>query len=146
MDAIEEGGRVKRHFVEFQCPGTLVEERSLREIECWDVDTALEMARDIRVRHGQRPHSFRFVTRERDEDALDSTETARSARHFIGGVVETLEEIEARARPEERVLRANMRGNGWGRVVTTTSGGSKWTQPFGEEDVVVTPKEAPACA
>ena len=135
---------MRRHFVEFQCPGTLMEEESRQPIDAWDVDTALERAQAVRVRHGQRPHSFRFITRERGEDELDSRVTARSTRHFIGGVVETLEEIEARAAPEERVLRENMRGNGWARVVRTTSGGSKWTHPMHEDDVIVGVREEDA--
>jgi len=51
--------------------------------------------------------------------------------------VETIEEIEARNLPDERILRSNMRGNGYKRVIVTTKGW-KWTQPLYDTDVVLT--------
>jgi hypothetical protein len=56
--------------------------------------------------------------------------------HFVGGKIETREEIEARNDPSENILRSNMRANGIERIWVTTEGW-KWTQPLSDSDIVV---------
>lgn len=124
------------HFVTFLSPGTLVAENTTKPIESWDVDAAVKMARGVKERHGAVPYGFYFTTRERDDDELDSREAARSDFFYLGGRIETLAEIEERDKPEEHILRSNMRCNGWDRVVVNDNSW-RWTQPLKKGDVVL---------
>jgi hypothetical protein len=128
---------MQAHFVTFYSPGTFVAETTTRPVPSWDVDLAVAMAADIRERHNARAYGFRFTTRARADDELDSKVIKTSPMHYIGGKVETLAEIEARDRSDESILRANMRCNGWDRVWTATEGW-RWTQPLNADDVVIT--------
>jgi hypothetical protein len=129
--------KVQQHFVVFYSPGTFVAETTEKPIDAWNIDDAVAMAALITERYGAKPYGFRFTTRGRGPDDLDSKEIAKSPMHYIGGKVETLEEIEARNDPREEILRSNMLANGYERVWTTTEGW-KWTQPLQAEDVVLT--------
>jgi len=127
---------MQKHFVTFFSPGTFVAETSTKEIPSWDVDLAVAMSTDIRERHGARPYGFRFTTRARAEGELDSKVVATSPMHYIGGKVETREEVEARNDPAEDILRSNMRINRYDRIWRSTAG-YQWTQPLEADDVVV---------
>ncbi len=111
-------------------------EETTKPIDTWDVERAKQMARSITERHGATPFAFQFITRERGDADLDSKETARSQRYYLGGKVETVEDVKRRADPSERILLANMVGNGWGRIITNTN---SWrvTQPLEDGDVVL---------
>lgn len=124
------------HFVTFLSPGTFVAEDTTKPIESWDVDEAVKMARTVKERHGAVPYGFYFTTRERPDDALDSRVAARSDLYYLGGRIETLAEIEARADPREDILRSNMRCNGWDRVVVNDNSW-RWTQPLNKGDTVL---------
>jgi hypothetical protein len=126
-----------RHFVTFLSPGTLVAESTIQLIQSWDVECARTMAKSIQERHNAVPYGFYFTTMERGPEDWEPRETARSPMYYLPHCkVETLEEIEARNLPDERILRANMRGNGFKRVVVTTKGW-KFTQPLEDTDVVL---------
>ncbi len=127
---------MEQHFVTFYSPGTFVAETSERPIDAWSIDAALAFARDIKERHGATPYGFRFTTRSRGPNDLDSKVSATSPMHYFGVKVETLEQVKARATESDRILIGNMEGNGWDRIVTTTSGW-RWTQPLGSDDIVV---------
>jgi hypothetical protein len=127
---------LQQHFVTFYSPGTFVAETSTKPIEAWNVDDAVAMASLITERYNAKPYGFRFTTRGRGPDDLDSKEIASSPMHYIGGKVETLEEVEARNSPDEDILRFNMRCNGYKRIWTATQGW-KWTQPLSDDDVVI---------
>jgi len=127
---------MKQHFVHFLSPGTFVAEETRKAIHAWDVDAAVELAKGIKERHGATPYGFQFSTRERGPDDLDSKETARSGTYYLGGRIETLEEIEERNDPREDILRRNMRCNGWDRVVVNDNSW-RWTQPLRARDVVL---------
>lgn len=127
---------MEAHFVTFYSPGTLVAEQTEKPIQSWDVDLAVAMSSDIKERYGARPYGFRFTTRGRGPDDLDSKVTAKSPMHYIGGKVETREEVEARNDPSETILRSNMRGNGYERIWVSTEG-YRWTQPLQADDVVI---------
>lgn len=127
---------VTKHFVTFYSPGTFCAEESTKPIESWDTAVALRMASSVTERHNAKPYAFTFTTRSRGDSDLDSKVTARSPLYYFGVKVETLAEIEARRDPNDRILIANMRGNGWPRVVTTTSGW-KATMPLRDGDVVL---------
>jgi hypothetical protein len=129
---------MQKHFVTFYSPGTFVSEQSTKEIASWDVPAAQAMAGDVEERYGAKPYGFRFSTRTRGPDDLDSKVTSTSPTYFLPHCkVETLKEIEARNDPKEKILLSNMRGNGYDRIVVTTEGW-KWTQPLVENDVVLT--------
>lgn len=127
---------MQKHFVTFYSPGTFVSETTKKPIETWDVDLAVAMMTDIEERYDARPYGFRFSTFARSDEDLDSKEVAASPMHYVGGKVETIDEVRQRRDPSERILLSNMECNGWSRVWSTTHGW-KWTQPLRDEDVVV---------
>lgn len=127
---------MQQHFVTFFSPGTFVAEETIKPIDSWNVDDAVAMMTMISERHGAKPYGFRFSTRDRSDDELDSKQIARSPMHYVGGKVETFEEIEARNLPNETILRSNMLSNGYERIWTTTEGW-KWTQPLKDDDVII---------
>lgn len=127
---------MQKHFVTFYSPGTFVAETTTRPIDSWDVDAAMRMAREIKERHGAVPYGFQFTTRSRDDNDLDSTVSARSNLYYLGGKIVTIDEIRARALPEERTLLRNMEGNNWPRIIVNTNSW-KWTQPLNDTDVIL---------
>ena len=127
---------MKKHFVTFLSPGTFVAEQTEKPIASWDVEEAVKMARKIKERYSARPYGFQFSTRERGPDDLDSKVTKRSGTYFLGGKVETLAEIEARNDPKEEILRSNMRGNRWHKVVTNTNS-FRVTLPLEKDDHIL---------
>lgn len=127
---------MQANFVTFYSPGTFTAETDTHPIDEWDVEKAVEMARGIKYRYNARPYGFRFTTRGRGDNDLDSQEIARSGMYFLGGKVETLAEVEARNDPKDCVLLANMRDNKIDRIVTNTNSW-KWTQPLGDGDIVL---------
>ena len=127
---------LKKHFVTFYSAGTFVAEQSTKPIESWSVDDAMAMAALITERHNAKPYGFRFTTRGRTDQQLDSKEIAKSPMHYIGGKVLTYREIEQRDDPRDRILLENMRCNRWDRVWQSTKGWST-TQPLQNDDIVV---------
>lgn len=127
---------MKNHFVTFYSPGTFYCEDSEYPISSWDIPVAVDMARDICERHGARPFGFRFSTRERGENDLDSKVSKKSGMHYLGGKIETLSEVERRATKEDRILLDNMRVNGWNRIITNTNSWM-YTGVFHDEDVLL---------
>lgn len=127
---------MKQHFVNFLSPGTFVSEQTSKPIESWDVNAAQDMARGIIERHGATPYGFFFTTRERGPDDLDSKQTARSATYYLGGTVETAEQVFARNDPKEAILRSNIRSNGYDRIITNTNSW-KFTAGLRPDDVVL---------
>jgi len=127
---------LSRHFVEFYSPGTFVSESTVKEIDSWDVDVAVKMAREIVERYNARPYGFRFVTRERGPDDLDSRVSARSGTYFLGGRIETLADVEARNDPKEETLRYNMQANNIERIIVNDNSW-RFTGAFNEGDVLL---------
>jgi hypothetical protein len=127
---------MQQHFVTFYSPGTFVAEQTTKPIETWNAEEAVAMAAQIKERYNATPYGFRFSTRGREATDLDSREVAHSPMHYIGGKVETIEEVFARNDPKENILRSNMDINGYKRIWTSTEGW-RWTQPLQEDDVVL---------
>jgi len=127
---------MEKHFVTFFSQGTFVAETSCLSIDSWDVEEAKKKARGIKERHDAVPYGFRFSTRSRGVDDLDSKETKTSGMYYLGGKVETLKQVKARATKDDAILVSNMECNNWKRIVTTTNG-YRWTQPLKDEDKVV---------
>lgn len=127
---------MRSHFVTFYSPGTFMHEQSTEAIDDWGVAKAAEMAKGITERYGAKPFGFRFTTRERADTELDSKQVASSPMYYLGGKVETLEEVKARATSADRILIANMECNDWDRIITNTNSW-KITQPLMADDVVL---------
>jgi hypothetical protein len=120
---------LSKHFVRFYSPGTFVAEMTEKPIDAWDVNQAVAMAGKIVERHNARPYGFCFITRERDDNDLDSHEAARSPMYHLGGKVLTLAETSGN-------LRLKMENNGWNRAIINENSWS-WTSPLDEDDVVL---------
>ncbi len=131
---------MQKHFVTFLSPGTFVFEETTQEIPSWDPDTAVAMAREVVERYNATPFGFYFTTRTRGETDLDSKESFRSGMFYLGGTIETIEQVRTRNDPSERILLQNMEANGFARIIVNRN---SWraTQPFNEGDVVL-PYEA----
>jgi len=126
----------KQNYVIFFSPGTIVAEQTIKEIDLWDTDKAVEMSKGIKERHGAVPYAFSFITRE-NKGTLDSKETKRSNLYYINCKTVTLEQLKAQSDPENKILIQNMVCNKWDKVAQTISGW-RWTQPLEESDVVLT--------
>lgn len=127
---------MKKHFVIFMSPGTFVAETSEEPIKAWDVDVAMRMARNIKERHGATPYGFYFSTRMRGPRDLDSKVVKTSPMYYLGGEVETYEQVLARNDPKEAILRDNMKYNKIKRILTNKNSWSL-TQPLNDDDVVL---------
>lgn len=127
---------MKKHFVEFLSPGTFVSEITTKEIESWNVEQAMDMALTVKERHGATPYGFRFITRERKADELDSKVTKYSGIYYLGGTVLTLKDVRARQDPKDKILISNMEINGYDRVIENTNSW-KVTMPLTKDDVVL---------
>lgn len=127
---------MKANFVIFFSPGTFVAESSMKPIDSWDVNKAMEMARSIKERYNATPYGFQFITKERKDDELDSKEVKRSNMYYLGGTILTLEEIKQKNNPSDRTLISNMECNGWDRVIENNNSW-KWTQPLNKDDAVL---------
>lgn len=129
---------MERHFVTFYSPGTFVSETTTKEISSWDVGAAREMARDIVERYGAKPYGFRFTTRARGDNDLDSKEVAHSGMYHLGGRLESLDEIVQRNDPKDKILISNMRINGWDFVLVNDNS-YRITLPFDDRDHLLDP-------
>jgi hypothetical protein len=127
---------MEKHFVQFLSPGTFVSECSEKPIDAWDVDAAVRMARDIKERHGARPYGFRFVTYQREDDDLNSHETARGSIHYLGGRIETRDQVEARNDPNEHILLQNMRSNDIKHIIVNDNSW-RFTGEFRDDEVLL---------
>jgi hypothetical protein len=128
--------KVEQHFVTFYSPGTFVAEDTIKHIPSWDVETAKRMVHSIKERHGATPYAFQFSTRGRNDTDLDSKVIATSPLYYLGGKIETLEEVKTRATDKDRILISNMEGNGYKRIITTDNSWS-WTQLLNPTDIVL---------
>src|SRR5436190_2306214 len=127
---------MQAHFVTFLSPGTFVHEETERPIESWDVEKAKQMARSVKERYGATPFAFVFTTRSRSDDELDSKVTKRSGRYYLGGKIETIEDVRKRNDPAEHILLSNMECNKWHRIIVNTNSW-KIVQPLQADDVVL---------
>lgn len=127
---------MEKYFVTFYSPGTFTSEITQYDIESWNVDEAIRLSITIKERHGAKPYGFRFTTRSRGEKDLDSKVTNTSCMYFLGGKVETREEVIARNDPNEDILRSNMINNDIKRIIINNNS-YKITLPLNEEDIVL---------
>lgn len=136
---------MRKHQVTFYSPGTLFSESSTRPIEKWDTAKAVEMSKEVSERYGAKPYGFIFETVLTAKDISDgeggtlrveAKVVKRSGIHFLGGNLETYDDVVKRNKDEESILRSNMEGNGmWVICVNTNSYRS--TLPFNTEDKII---------
>lgn len=135
----------KKHTVTFLSPGTFVSESTTKDIDSWDTKEAIKMAEKITERHGAKPYGFQFETWKTHDPVSDgeggflkvqSKLEAKSGIYFLGGTLETYDDVMKRDLDNERILRSNMQGNEYW-VVCVNTNSYKSTMPFGEEDRVV---------
>jgi hypothetical protein len=124
---------MEKHFVEFFSPGSFVAENSTKPIDSWDVDKAVAMSKKVTERYGATPYAFRFVTRSRGKNDLDSTITKTSGMYYMNCKVQTVKDLDPVA---DEILISNMKCNKWDKIVTTTKG-YRWSQPLNKGDVVL---------
>jgi hypothetical protein len=136
---------MRSHFVSFYSPGTLFAEESTFAIESLDPKVAVGMAERVVERYGATPYGFRFETRLTHPPVPDgeggvlevkSRPVGISGVHFLGGRLETLDELDSRNDPKEEILRSNMRANGW-PIVCVNENSFRSVQPFEEGDRIV---------
>jgi hypothetical protein len=127
---------MQKHFVLFLSPGTIVPERTEQPIHAWDVLEAVKKAGEIVERYDARPFGFKFVTRGREPDDLDSKVIRQSNFYYLGGTVLTVAEIEAEGDPKNNTLLANMRANKIARVLRNDNS-YRFTVALEREDVVL---------
>jgi hypothetical protein len=133
--------------VEFFSPGTLFAETSSRKISEWDTREAVRLSEQILERHGAVPYGFRFRTQLVSDPVPDGEGgklkvtpkcVEESPTYYLGGRVETWDEIVARADKREDIMRSNMRGNGWPLVVVIDRK-YRSTLPFLPDQKIVEP-------
>jgi hypothetical protein len=114
-----------RRFVEFLSPNVFVAESSMREVDSID-PKAVEW-----------PANAYAFTMHEQEIIVDSGKEYVGELKQIGptyfhpdSVVEDIETV-ALTRPKERILIANMRCNGWQKIVWSRWG--TWPQPFDDQ-------------
>ena len=131
---------VKQHFVVFSSPGTFFDEETSKPISSWDRAEARRMAKDVVERYGATPMSYRFITRGRGPNDLDSRVLDRSPNYYLGGIVETTEIVEKRGLKDEATLLRNMKNNDWNTIVRKdpNTKGWAWTKPLLPGDEVET--------
>lgn len=136
---------MRKHQVTFYSPGTFVPESTTLDIESWDTAKAVEMSEKIVARYNARPYCFVFTTDIVADDVSDGEggtlkvqpkEVARSGFHFLGGRLETYDDVVARNDDKENILRSNMRNNEhW--VVCINDNSYRTTVPFEEDSCIV---------
>jgi hypothetical protein len=136
---------MRKHQVTFYSPGTLFSESSTHDIESWDTVKAVELAETVLARYNAKPYGFVFETIIVAEDVPDgeggtlkvqSKSVEKSGIHFLGGRLETYDDVVARNDDKENILRSNMRSNEmW--VIIINDNSFRSTLPFNEEDYIV---------
>jgi hypothetical protein len=136
---------MRKHKVTFLSPDTFVSEQTTRTIDEWDTAKAAKMAASIEERYGAKPFGFYFTTDLVGADVPDGEggtlktqpkEVARSSTYFLGGELLTYEDIVARNKVDEKILRSNMLGNDYPVVIQNTNSW-KVTLPFEPKDALL---------
>jgi hypothetical protein len=127
---------MKKNFVTFYSPGTFLSEQTTKEIDSWDIHTAVEMAKDIKERYDAVPYGFEFIEKSREENDLDSHTSKTSNFYFLGGEIFTLEQIKEKNDPDDRILISNMENNNYKKVIVNTNSW-KAVLPFKEDSIVL---------
>jgi hypothetical protein len=135
----------RKHTVTFYSPGTFVSECTTKDIDSWDTKKAVEMANSVMERYGAKPYAFVFRTFKTHDEISDgeggflkveNKKEKESGYYFLGGKLETYDDVVARNLDSENILRSNMQNNEY-CVVCVNTNSFKSTTPFGENDKIV---------
>ena len=136
---------MKKYKVIFYSPGTFLSESSSYPIDSWDIVKAIELSEKVLERYNSKPYGFVFETILVLDDVTDGEggilkdtpkSVDRSGVHFMGGYLETYDDVVARNDSKENILRDNMMYNEhWIICINTNSYRS--TLPFNEKDCIV---------
>jgi hypothetical protein len=135
----------REHFVVFYSPGSLFSETTTKPIKEWDTRLAVQMADQIVERHGAKPYGFRLETRMVADpipyapgDTLEVLPKVveHSGTYFLGGKLETLDDVRRRNDPKESILQDNMWFNR-NYIVVINTNSYRSTHPFREQDFIV---------
>lgn len=131
--------------VTFYSPGTFMSESSTFDVDDWDIKNAVTLSEKVTERYGAKPYAFAFQTYHVLPDITDADGVkykvepkfvTKSGLFFLGGKLETYDDVVARKDPKESILRDNMRFNGmW--IVCINTNSYKSTLPFNETDSIV---------
>jgi len=114
---------ITKNFIEYFFPGALFADSAMVDVPSRDVAEAKANA-------PAHAYAFRFITRGRHENELDSRVIDRSGMHYIGGTIYTVDDVKALPGKND-ILLANMQCNGWDKVIRTPLGNF---QPFTATD------------
>lgn len=136
---------MRKHQVTFYSPGTLFSESSTYDIDSWDTAKAVELSEKVIERYGAKPYGFAFETIITAKDIPDgeggtlkvqSKLAEKSGIHFLGGRLETYDDVVGRNDKKESILRDNMRFNDmW--IVCVNDNSWRSTLPFDENCRIV---------
>ncbi len=136
---------MRKHTVTFFSPGTFISESSSYPIDEWDLAKAVKMSKEVSERYNAKPYGFRFNTMlvhdpiqdgEGGELKVEPKVVKSSGTYFLGGKLETFDQVEARNDSKESILRSNMENNDmW--IVCVNTNSYRSTMPFEENDKIV---------
>jgi len=118
---------VKQTYVEFMYPGIMVSESSSKPVDNRDTEN-IEPSKGV--------YAFRFYDRleaEIDGETVMGEKKNYSGFYYLNGKVVTIADLEENARPSDRILISNMRGNKWAKVIMMDNGQAF---PWKEDDVL----------
>lgn len=127
---------MKKHFVCFYTPGSFCSEEYEYPVEKWDINQAKEMAKTVKEKYTLMPYGFNFVTRGRNDDELDSRVLEKSPLYYLGGKIETIEEVNARNLDSEYILRENMRRNNHNKIIVNDNS-FRYFAPLKDTDIIL---------
>ena len=119
-----------KNFVQFFRPGFMFSEEETVPIKSWDVNEALKIIKDKNMKN---IYGFRFLTRGREDDELDSQIIKQSGMYFFFFLVQSLKDIEDERNLENRTLIGNMKCNGWTHAIRI----GNMAYPFEEGDKIL---------
>lgn len=122
-----------RHYVTFVSPGTLFSETTTKIIDSWDIKKATKMADKISERYGATPYAFYFQT-FKNKNEINAHK--QSNTYYLGGRIETIDDVRKRQDPNEKILLWNMEGNNWDKIIVNDNSYRSIT-PLREGDVIL---------
>lgn len=126
---------IEKHFVKSYSPGFLLAEDTTQPVQSLaDIRTAVALVR----KNDPHAYAFQMITRSRGDDELDSKQTFASGMYYLGGEVRSAADVEAENLPSEKILRSNIKCNGYTHVITSPGGN---VSPFNPAKDVALPRQ-----
>ena len=126
---------IKQHFVTFKSPGMATAEHTTKEITPGTRSRPLRWPTTYWNATAPSPTASTSPPGPAPPQELDSKNIAKSGTYFMGGKIQTLQEVMANPTGNKTLIE-NMKGNHWDQVVTVTKG-HQWTSPILKDDAVL---------